>query len=189
MTEQLKASRSTVREALRFLQAQGLVVKGRSRNLVVRRLSRRDVVELYELRELLESHAAGKAACAFALLGAREQGEWKALLRWWQEQVPSGAHVHALGEANRTLHARVQELGGNSHLPRLLQGTLMTLFSSQFRPWLSAEASARACAEHVALLKAILASDDMAARLAMQAHVRSSASTILALPAEHFGPD
>jgi len=189
LTSQLNASRSTVREALRALEAQGLLVKGRSRNLVVRRLSRRDVSELYELREVLESYAAGRAATQFDGLDAPGRREWARTLRWWQDAVRSRHRPEAMGDANRTLHMAVQALSGNAHLPRLLEGTLMTLFVSQFRNWLGADSITRAASEHVDLIEAIMAGKEAAASRAMRMHVRSSARTILALGPDLFGPD
>ena len=58
MAKEFKASRSPVREALRLLEAEGLITFERNRGISVAKLSIKQVDEIYELRCLLESHAA-----------------------------------------------------------------------------------------------------------------------------------
>jgi DNA-binding GntR family transcriptional regulator len=57
-----KASRSPVREALRLLEAEGLIAFERNRGISVAKLSITQVKEIYVVRSLLESHAASIAA-------------------------------------------------------------------------------------------------------------------------------
>jgi DNA-binding GntR family transcriptional regulator len=57
IAEELGLSRTPVREALRMLEAEGLVVSERHRGAVVRPLSSTEVVDLYGLRIRLESYA------------------------------------------------------------------------------------------------------------------------------------
>src|ERR1700733_11927879 len=58
----LGVSRTPLREALSRLIAEGFVRTGPGRTAVVTSLSRRDIVELFELREALETQAARLAA-------------------------------------------------------------------------------------------------------------------------------
>lgn len=62
LARELGISRTPVREAIGQLQSEGLVEQVPRRGTVVRSVSRRDLVELYELREALESYAASRAA-------------------------------------------------------------------------------------------------------------------------------
>ena len=57
IAEELGLSRTPVREALRMLEAEGLVVSERNRGAMVRPLSPTEVVDLYGLRIRLESYA------------------------------------------------------------------------------------------------------------------------------------
>jgi DNA-binding GntR family transcriptional regulator len=57
LAAELGLSRTPVREALRMLEAEGLVVSERNRGAVVRPLSPTEVVDLYGLRIRLESYA------------------------------------------------------------------------------------------------------------------------------------
>src|SRR5437879_5999382 len=62
IAEELGLSRTPVREALRMLQAEGLVVSERNRGAMVRPLSETEVVDLYGLRIRLESYAVEVAS-------------------------------------------------------------------------------------------------------------------------------
>jgi DNA-binding GntR family transcriptional regulator len=55
-------SRTPVREALRRLESEGLVVVARNRGAQVRPLSESDIADLYEVRSRLEAYAAELAA-------------------------------------------------------------------------------------------------------------------------------
>src|SRR6478672_7567083 len=57
IAEELGLSRTPVREALRLLEAEGLVVSERNRGAMVRPLSSTEVGDLYGLRIRLESYA------------------------------------------------------------------------------------------------------------------------------------
>ena len=179
----LGASRSTVREALRRLESEGIVV-ARRRGLQVRRLSRGDVGDLYDTREVLEGLAARRAAeqAASAPKGdARFASERKLWVGGRSEFA-----IAAFSEQNRRLHDLIVEASGNAHLPRMLDQTLMSLFASQFRPWLDASSIATAAAEHVAIIDAVIAGRGGDAERAMRRHVRNSARTIVALPDAAF---
>lgn len=62
IARELGVSRTPVREALRQLAAEGLLEQNPNRKPSVVKLTRQDVIELYELREALEVYAVGKAA-------------------------------------------------------------------------------------------------------------------------------
>jgi DNA-binding GntR family transcriptional regulator len=62
LAEDLGISRTPIREALAQLAAEGILEQSPNRKAVVIKLSRQDIIELYELREALELYAVGKAA-------------------------------------------------------------------------------------------------------------------------------
>jgi DNA-binding GntR family transcriptional regulator len=180
LAERLQVGRSTLREALGRLESRGLAVRARGRGLVVRRLDRKDVEDLYVLREQLEGLAvrlaAERQATARPLSRARlteERRRWRGLVR--EQSLP------AFGEANRAFHQMLIEASGNRHLPDMLDRTLMTLFASQFRAWVAPPDTVRAAQQHLEILDAVESGDGGAAERAMRAHVRDSAAMILRL--------
>ena len=60
--EEFQVSRTPVREALRALESEGLVVSLPNKGAVVRSLSAQDVYDIYDLRVRLELLAAERAA-------------------------------------------------------------------------------------------------------------------------------
>lgn len=62
IARELGNSRGPLREAIRRLTAEGMLRQSPTGGSVVVEFSRRDIAEMYELREALELYAAGKAA-------------------------------------------------------------------------------------------------------------------------------
>src|ERR1700757_5140456 len=60
--KELNMSRTPVREALNQLVAEGLLEQIPNRGTLVVQLKRRDIIELYELREALEVYSARRVA-------------------------------------------------------------------------------------------------------------------------------
>lgn len=180
LAERLHVARSTVREALARLESRGFAVRARGRGLVLRRLDRTDVADLYLLREHLEGLAArlaaerqGRSRMLPAARIAEERKRWNAVLR-------SRTHA-AFSEANRAFHRLVLDASGNRHLPDMLDRTLMTLLASQFRAWIAPPDALVAARQHLDILAAIEAGDAAAAERAMRTHVRDAGRLILKL--------
>nr|WP_282449604.1 GntR family transcriptional regulator [Roseibium sp. CAU 1639] len=57
MAKTYGVSQATVREAFRSLEAERLLESIPNRGMFVRRVTREDVIEVYELRTVLETHA------------------------------------------------------------------------------------------------------------------------------------
>ncbi|MCC5909068.1 MAG: GntR family transcriptional regulator [Clostridiaceae bacterium] len=62
VAEKMKVSRTPVREALRQLESEGLVVNVPRKGAVVQGISKEDAIEIYDLREVLEGLVA-RLAC------------------------------------------------------------------------------------------------------------------------------
>ena len=185
-------SRTPVREALRKLQASGLVEMRPQRGALVRMPSARDVREAYEVRAELEGLAASVAATRIRddeLRRLREAQELfrhsvASLLAWRErrspgEPPPLEAHDE-WNRANDSFHLAIQEAAGN----RRLQATLADLHESFPRDltWIALGANARLLKENVAQHEAILAAierhDGTEARRLMIEHVRSAGELV-----------
>ena len=73
--EQLGVSRTVVREVIRHLESEGLVQSIPNQGPIVARLDPETAAEIYELRGLLESAAAGAAAKASDAASIKTMGE------------------------------------------------------------------------------------------------------------------
>lgn len=113
IAQQRGCSRTPVREALRRLETQGLVVMRPHQRAVVIRLSEVDLREIYDVRRMLEPRAARLAA-----LAATEE-ELRAARTVWQRMESSTARrsPDAIFDLNERFH---EVLYGGAHQRQLL---------------------------------------------------------------------
>src|SRR4051812_10298153 len=113
-------SKAAVRAALARLRADGLVVAEPRRAHVVAPLTMRDVIEIYDLRLLLEPPAAEAAA------GRIERDELARLktLADPDVDVDDAGSVERFMSANRTIHLAIAEAAGNRRTARILERLL-----------------------------------------------------------------
>jgi DNA-binding GntR family transcriptional regulator len=123
---ELGLSRTPVREALRILEAEGLVVSERNRGAIVRPLSPTEVVDLYGLRIRLESYAAELAAERIDDAGVTELVA--AADRFGEVRLTIDTAeldgVRRLNEANRHLHDRILAAARHARLTAMLMRTV-----------------------------------------------------------------
>ncbi|MCT8160955.1 GntR family transcriptional regulator [Pseudoruegeria sp. SHC-113] len=164
----LGISRTPVREAIRQLETEGLVAHVPRVGAAVRSLDYAEVMELYEMRVVLEGTAARLAARAASDI---EIAELSVINAEMGAQVEDAARAYAL---NRQFHVTLTQAAKNRFLARSMEGlerTLMILGPSTLRR----EARAReAVAEHEAVLIALRARDQDGAEAAMRAHVEAA---------------
>jgi DNA-binding GntR family transcriptional regulator len=163
----LGVSRGPLREALGRLAAEGLVTITPRRGAVVTKLTRREFIEAYQVREALESLAVRLAV-------PRLTDADRALLRELHDQMVADARQGDVGgffEANRRFHEILVRASGNDRLRRMhtqlidQMGRLMSK-SHELRGGLD-----QSVAEHGAILEAVDAGDaERAARL-LEEHI------------------
>ncbi|NUS76162.1 MAG: GntR family transcriptional regulator, partial [Streptomyces sp.] len=112
LAERFGVSRVPVREAIRALVAEGFVHFETPRRTVVRRLTRQDVQELFELREALEVYAAGLAAARATPEGLAEVEQ---LLDRAAAATEAG-DAETITDVNSLLHDRIVAMAGNTLL-------------------------------------------------------------------------
>jgi DNA-binding GntR family transcriptional regulator len=166
LAERHGVSRVPVREAIRALAAEGFVVAESPRRVVVRRLSRRDVEEIFELREALEVYAAGLAAQRGT---AADIEELRDIL---QRAAKATDHLQAeeITELNTRFHERIVAMAGNSLLAAALEpveGRLRWL-TRQNEEW------PKLLSEHRELVAALASGDARRARACALEHVRAN---------------
>ncbi|MBT56657.1 MAG: GntR family transcriptional regulator [Mameliella sp.] len=164
LAERLGVSRTPVREAIRQLEADGLVGHVPRIGASVRKLDYAEVMELYEMRAVLEGTAARLAARAASEVELQE-------LAALNEQLAGAGTGPEASRLNRIFHATLLDAAKNRFLSRSmlsLQRALLILGPSQ----LSDSARAvEAVDEHRHLLDALLTRDGAVAESAMRAHI------------------
>ncbi|MEO5901733.1 MAG: GntR family transcriptional regulator [Ilumatobacteraceae bacterium] len=199
-------SRTPVREALRRLDAEGLVIIEKHRGAIVRPMATTEVLDLYGLRIQLESYAAGLAA---ERITAPELGELRrAVERFGDVQhrlaragtaadVESGieAGIEAgteagmeagvddarrLNAANRPVHDRIVAAAHHHRLTTMLARTVdIPLVFSAFRAFDRSQRE-RSDIFHHLILEAIGARDATRATALMAEHIRQGRDVVLA---------
>src|SRR5215210_4075187 len=119
LTERFGLSRAAVRAALARLRAEGLVLAEPRRGHVIAPLTLRDVLEIYDLRLVLEPPATELAAGQMA---SDELARLQALA-----EPPVDADAESLERfvsANRAIHLAIVEAAGNRRAARIVERLL-----------------------------------------------------------------
>lgn len=180
LAEDYGLSRTPVREAIRRLQADGLVQVVPNRGAEVVSLSPEDTEEIFGLRSLLESYAARNAALRGAdVMRLRELCEaMEQQLGRLDEGAADDAHDE-ITRLNMEFHQAIHEAGGRRLLPELLSRVIeVPLVRRTFHQYTTAELN-RSCTQHRELTEAIAAGDGDWAHAVMQSHVLAARATLL----------
>lgn len=167
LAERFGMSRTPVREAIRQLEADGIVTHIPRQGATIRTLDYAEVMELYEMRAVLEGTAARLAARAASEIEI-------------EELVEMNDQMAALGDApeafilNRQFHMALLDAAKNRFLAQsihALQKALMILGPTTLT---EPDRAARAIEEHVDVLDAIKARDGASAETAMRRHIEAA---------------
>lgn len=175
LAAELNVSRIPLREALRMLAAEGLVLLVPGKGALVSPFTPADVRDLFDVRESLESLAARLAA-----LRATEETV-KALRDRLAEcrAATAAADVPRIAAANAAFHTEIIELAANPLLT-----SLMTPLAARTE-WLfrltSSRDPAEQCTEHEDLFDLIASGNADGAAAAAYAHVATGRAPSLAL--------
>lgn len=197
LSEQLQVSRGTVREAIQFLQALGLVdIRHGTGTFVAssaddrqqlrrewRRWTRRHtrrVHELLEVRRGLEAFAAELAAVRQAGPGLEAMQEALSQMR---DAVPDN-DVTALVESDLMFHRALCETAGNAALVELADALGTKLLRERAAVWDIPGRARRSLNEHSRVDAAVRAGDSRRARAHVLAHLTSVERDIDSLVSE-----
>jgi DNA-binding GntR family transcriptional regulator len=181
IAEELGLSRTPVREALRMLEAEGLVVSERNRGAMVRPLSPTEVVDLYGLRIRLESYAVEVAT---ERATEEELGELVAAADAFTDvrrALDAGTveNVRELHEANRRLHDGILAAARHHRLSVMLARTVdIPLVFQAFRSF-GPEEVERSDTFHHLIVDAMCRRDATRASALMAEHIAQGRDAVL----------
>jgi DNA-binding GntR family transcriptional regulator len=183
LTREFGISRALLREAFRQLAAEGAIELVPNRGAEVRRLSRGEALELFEIRTELEGMAARRAAERMDLPEVRAAFA-AATAPLVAAPVTSGA-LEYIAE-NEAFHRAVMVASGNGTAVELARKMRLPLIMSQLREALSQEVLATSLAEHRAITQAILKGDAREAEATIRAHLQRATEFVAGVPGRLF---
>jgi DNA-binding GntR family transcriptional regulator len=164
LADQFGVSRVPVREAMRQLQAEGWIDAKRHQRAVVRGISRERILEILELRALIESFLIEKAV---ATIG---EAELQRLSGLCDEMDAADDHLHWL-ELNQTFHSALYASAGTVTATELLEqlSAQVERYVRSHGEHISREGEADA--EHRAILAAVARRDVAESQRLVQLHI------------------
>jgi DNA-binding GntR family transcriptional regulator len=175
------ASRGKVREALRRLEAEGLVTIEPFRGASVRQLGRSEIEQIYRTRMALE----GLAAHDFAVRGTPAA---KQRLRSIQDELDAHEHDDShdrFAKLNDAWHRTIIEGSGNAYVAAFLGRLTVPIYRLLFSTFYTAQRIAAANDDHRVITAAIVEGRAEDAERAMRAHIAQGLEAIIGINA-HF---
>ena len=165
LAEMLGVSTTPVREALRDLAAEDLVILDAHRGGMVKELSDHELLEIYDLRRLLEIAALRRAVPKLTKTDFDRLAELC-------DEMRSATTASEFVPLNREFHLTIYRAAGSPRLLNMLQG-LMNASVMYLSTSLHADSSLRRTAEddHAQILQAVRAGDVEAAVSATERHL------------------
>jgi DNA-binding GntR family transcriptional regulator len=172
LASQLGISKSPVREALNRLEAEGLIIIESRKGAFVRQFSSKEVRDLYELREILETHSIDAAVISPKLLA-----DLSASISRTEKHLKAGNKLQHIEEDLR-FHGMITAATGNQELCRVLENIQQKSLLCRSKSYeLSATTAPVA---HRRIYESLKNGSKQEARLAMKDHITFVRERLLA---------
>jgi len=176
LTRDHGVSRGPVREAFRQLAAEGLIQIVPNRGAIVRKLSRKEISDLFQIRGSLEGLAAFLAAQNIDKADNRRRirsvvGEIAELRKMQTSQ--------GFSRENSLLHEVITDLAANPQLETLLRQMQLPLARFQLRSAIDQYHRDQSMLEHDKIIKTLLSGDAVRSEKAMKQHLQNASDRIL----------
>jgi DNA-binding GntR family transcriptional regulator len=183
LAKELGSSRTPIREAMKQLDAEGLLEQNQKGGMAVARLERDDIIELYELREALEVYSVGKVASSPLRPADKDRLQFMIdQLLVLKKELEDRNSPELNPEQNRRFiesdlgfHALLMSMNRNSRIQKILHDTrlLIRIFAIRRRGHDAAQLKS-IYDLHQRILHAVGAQDSAAAMAAMAEHIQIS---------------
>jgi DNA-binding GntR family transcriptional regulator len=172
LAEKLDVSTMPVREALRQLEAEGLVTFTSNKRIVANRLSRKELYDIYSIRIPLEEMAISKC------FDSKDKNGLRRLEDLHRQMAKDGVMGTKWFNLNRTFHMKLYEMSGSPRLYQILEGLwnstgpYLLIFSG------SVKAVTKANKEHALILETLRKGDKTRAKKILREHLRNGLRAI-----------
>ena len=171
LSKALGMSRTPIREALRRLSAEGIVEFNTNRGAQVMSWSDAELNEIFDLRALLESFAAGRAAVR---MDAADVARLNELATAMEEMVTNEGRLDRLAQLNNEFHELLLNRSGSPQLVSLTGALVhVPLVQRTFQRY-SQDDLRRSMRQHRELVDACRVRDGGWAEAVMRSHVLSA---------------
>ncbi len=169
-------SRTPVREALTRLTSEGLLETAPRSGVYVKKLARKDVEDIYEIRKVLEGLAAGEAA---SVINSKKLEQLNSLLQKAKRSLNSDDYRPCI-DFDVALHDSILQNCQNDRLYSIIANLNTLIHVFRVRVARNKEKAKQALSEHRAILNAIKARNSEKAEKMMMEHIEKSQKYIFA---------
>ncbi|HHY46230.1 MAG TPA: GntR family transcriptional regulator [Firmicutes bacterium] len=177
LAEMMHVSRTPVREALRKLEAEGLVRREPYRGLVVVKFTPQDAVEIFRIREVLEGLATQLAASHRSGTHLRTL---RSLLAKMEKALDNGDE-EGFGKLHVQFHDAIYRAAESPRLYNLITSVREYLESFTRIGYRLPGRKQQACEEHRGIVERIASGDVISAEEIARMHIRHSKDALLAI--------
>lgn len=168
LAERIGLSRTPIREAIRRLEAEGIVSHEPRVGAVVKSLSQQEIVELYEMRIMLETSAAEMAAKHASL------AETRTLETLNSKMLDAKDDPAKVAELNRQFHTCIVSAARNRYLASSFHNLANALVVLGHTTLDTPDRVKSVVNQHQAIIDALIKGDANEAKEAMAIHMETS---------------
>ncbi|UTR10255.1 GntR family transcriptional regulator [Evansella sp. LMS18] len=186
LAKELQISRTPIREAIKRLESERLITPLK-RGVIVRKFSKEDIKQIYDLRALLEGYAAAEAASRRNKIHLKRMKvaneDFKEIIL--NKNDKDIDQIKMIMDVNSSFHKAVLDASQNEHLHfHITNVTVLPLMFRSFY-WYNDRQIQHSYELHETIRKAILNQDHERARTAMLEHIYQGRDHVLKLTEEN----
>lgn len=177
VSQMLAVSAGPIREAIRRLTGEGLVEIVPHRGALVRKLSAKDLAEIFDLRQVVEGLLARSATEHFG-----DDPHWAVELdaiMAAMDKFAAAGDLSAFLENNQSFHDLIGRMAANERAHALAAQLVLPIYQFRLPHRMSSYDVQRAHEEHREIAAAIRSGDAERAERTMQAHIKGSGSGLI----------
>jgi DNA-binding GntR family transcriptional regulator len=180
LANELKVSRTPIREAVKQLEAEGLITPLK-RGVIVRQFSKKDIRQIYDLRALLEGYAASQAAFYHTNDDIKKMIHSNLNFTETLKECKNDdlSIVNEIMNVNNKFHGAVLSATKNEHLRFQLSKVVVIPLVFRSFYWYNHQELIRSLGLHQTILDAIQNRDHNRAKTAMLEHVYQGRDHVL----------